>query len=153
MKGKMKFALVILLVFMVGAVTVSSASAAEIIVQNTLDNKVHMAFVYYDRASGLWTTRGWQGVDGNSSKTIKYDNLDASRGVYYIAMRGKTIYLDKSTLNNDTVRRWVRDETFVFDFSAKPSSGTNRDLVTFYKSRYSQGAGAFVIRIDTRPVG
>ena len=153
MNGKVRFALAVLLVLMVGAVTVSSASAAEIIVQNTLDNKVNMAFLYYDRSSGLWTTRGWQGVEGNSSRTIKYDNVDSSKGIYYVAMRGKTIYLDKSTLNNNTVRRWIRDEAFSFDFTGKPNSGTNMEIVNFYKSRYSEGAGAFVIRIDTRPVG
>ena len=155
MKGKVKFAVIaVLFVFMVVAAAASSASAAEVIFQNTLDNRVTVAVLYYDRATGLWTAKGWWHVDGNTSKTINIDNVDASKAVYYHAYYGNTHthYVDKSTLNSDPVNRFVRREVFEFNTTGRPS-GTNVRIVPFYRSRYSEGAGAHVVRIDTRPVG
>ena len=154
MKGKTKFALEILLTFMVLVAKVSSASAAEVIVQNALDNRVNAAVLYFDRAAGLWTTRGWWGVNGNSSITITVKNVDASKGVYYAGMRGKALYYDSSTLNSDSANRWISDDSFWFNGATndKPA-GKNVRTVRFYKCRYSEDAGAYVIRIDTRPAG
>ena len=154
MKVKAKFALVILLTFMVAVATASSASAAEFIFQNTLDNRVNMAVVYYDRATRLWTTRGWWSVEGNKSRTVNINNVHMSKDVYYAGVNGNALYYDKSTLNSDAANRWISDDSFRFDsiISDKPA-GKNVRTVRFYKCRYSEGAAAYVIRIDTRPAG
>ena len=154
MRGKVKYALGVLLVFMVAAATVSSASAAEFIFQNMLDNRVNMAVVYYDRASGLWTTRGWWSVEENNSRTVNIDNVDTSKDVYYVGVNGNVLYYDRSTLNSDSANRWISDDAFRFDSATTDRPvGRNVRTVRFYKCRYSEGAGAYVIRIDTRPVG
>ena len=155
MKGKVKFAFAaVLLVFTVCAVAVPSASAARVILQNTLDNRVNIAITYFDRATGLWTTRGWWRVDGNSDRTINIDNVDTGRNVLYVGMSGNTMYLDRSTLDSDPINRWISDDSFRFDSTSnsKPS-GKNVRTVPFYRSRYSRSDGAYIIRIDTRPVG
>ena len=150
MKGKMKFALWILLVFMVCAA--SSVSAAEVIIRNTLDNNVSVAFLYFDRATELWTTWGWWNVGGNASRTIKIENVNSNGGVYYAAISGSSHYVDKSTLNSAQYKRWVIDEPFKINFDGKPK-GKNARQILFYKSKYSNDAGAYIIRIDAKPVG
>ena len=152
MKVKVKFALGVLLVFIVCAAT-SCASAAEFIFQNTLDNRVNIAVTYYDRATGLWTTRGWWSVEGNNTRTVNIGNIDTSKDVYYAGVNGNALYYDKSTLNSDSANRWISDDTFRFDSTRtdKPA-GENVRTVRFYKCRFSEGAAAYVIRIDTRPV-
>ena len=151
MKVKAKFALVILLAFMVAVTEASSASASEFIFQNTLDNRVNMAVAYYDGATGLWTTRGWWSVEGNSLKTVNINNVDMSKDVYYAGVNGNALYYDKSTLNSDAANRWISDDAFLFDNTRtdKPA-GKNVRTVRFYKCRYSEGAAAYVIRVDTR---
>ena len=143
MKVKAKFALVILLTFMAAVAAASSASAAEFIFQNMLDNRVNMAVTYYDRATRLWTTRGWWSVEGNKSRTVNIDNIDASKDVYYAGVNGNALYYDKSTLNSDSANRWISDDAFRFDSARndKPA-GKNVRTVRFYKCRYSEGAAA-----------
>jgi hypothetical protein len=139
---------------MVYAAAVSSASATEFIFQNTLDNRVNMAVVYYDRSTGLWTTRGWWTVEGNDSKSVNINNIDSSKDVYYTGINGNSVYLDRLTLTDDTVNRWISDDAFRFDSTGKDRpSGKNVRIAQFYKCRYSEGAGAYVVHIDTRPVG
>ena len=154
MKEKVKYALGVLLAFMVTAATVSSASAAEFIFQNTLDNRVSIAVAYYDSSEGLWTTRGWWSVEGNKSRTVNIKNIDASKDVYYAGVNGNALYYDKSTLNSDSANRWVSDDSFRFDSATtdKPA-GKNVRTIRFYKCRYSKGAAVYVIRIDTKPAG
>ena len=153
MKVKVKFALGVLLVFIVCAAT-STASAAEFIFQNTLDNRVNMAVTHYDRATGLWTTQGWWSVKGNNSRTVNIDNVDTSKDVYYAGVNGDALYYDRSTLNSDSANRWISDDAFQFDSAINDRpAGRNVRTVRFYKCRYSEGAAAYVIRIDTRPVG
>ena len=154
MKVKVKFALVFLLIFIATATMVSSASATELIFQNMFDNSINMAVVYYDKASGLWTTRGWWSVEGNKSRTVNINNIDSSKDVYYAGVNGNALYYDKSTLNSDSTNRWVSDDSFRFDsaITDKPA-GKNVRTVRFYKCRYSKGAAAYVVRIDTKPAG
>jgi hypothetical protein len=154
MKGKMKFAFaaVFLAVFMVCTVTASSVSAAEFIVQNSLDDDVSMAFTYFNRATGLWTTEGWWGVDGNDEMTLNINNIDTSKKVFYVGMVGKTFYLDKSQMGSPT-RRWITDKPFKFDSPSDKKPNRNAYSVSFYECKYSEGAGGYVIRINTRPVG
>ncbi len=131
----------------------SPASAAEMIIHNTLDNKVQIAILYYDRATDQWTTRGWWDVLGNSDRTLDISNVDTDKGMYYFAKFGKNAYVDKSTIEGEYAHRWVSNDVFRFDFDGKPSSGTKLREELFYKSHYSEGAGGFVVTIDTMPVG
>ena len=149
----MLFALVFSAILGLSVYAVPSAHAAELIIQNTLDNDVDIAVLYFDRASGTWTTRGWVYVKGNEQRSVKYNNVDESKGMYYFAHLGKTIYVDEATLTGDPVRRWVSGDGFNYDFPQKPSSGKNLRTEPFRRCRYSKGAAAFILRIDTRPVG
>jgi uncharacterized membrane protein len=154
MKLKVKLALGVLLFFMACAAAVSSASAADFIFHNTLDDKVNIAVVYYDRNAGLWTTRGWWTVEGNDSRTVNIDNVDTSKDTYYTGINGNAVYLDKSTLSSDSLESWISDDTFRFNSTGKDRpAGKNVRTVRFYRCRYSKGAGDYVVRIDTKPEG
>lgn len=135
------------------ALSATGAFATEIIVTNEMSNDVNMAFLYFDSSSGLWTTKGWYSVDGGGQRTINFKVIDKSKGVYYAAFSGNTSYVDSSTLERDRVTRWISDERFEFDFKEKPANGKNLRIAPFYRCRYSEGAGAFIVRIDTRPKG
>ena len=135
------------------ALSAAGAGAAEIIITNEMSNEVNMAFLYFDSSSGLWTTKGWYAVEGGGDRTIVFKVIDKSKGVYYAAFSGSTSYVDSSTLDRERVNRWISDERFQFDFNYKPSSGKNLRIAPFYRCRYSEGAGAFTVRIDTRPKG
>jgi len=55
---KKKFALGVLSTLLLLIATVSSASAAKIVVQNTFERVISIAVVYFDTGTRLWTTRG-----------------------------------------------------------------------------------------------
>ena len=135
------------------ALTAAGAYAAEIIVTNNVGTEVNMTFFYLDKTSGLWTTKGWFKVGSGTDRTIRLSAIDESKGVYYACFKGNTSYLDSSTLERERINRWISDEAFEFDFKEKPANGKNLRIVPFYKCRYSQGAGAFTVRIDIRPQG
>ena len=154
MKAKARFALGVLSAFIVAAAMVSPASATEFIFQNTLDNRVNMAVAYYDIATGRWTTQGWWSVEGNNSRTVRIDNVDTSKDVYYAGVNGNALYFDNSTLNSDSANRWISDNSFRFDGATTDRpAGNNVRIVRFYKCRYSEVAATYVIRIDTRLAG
>ena len=100
----------------------------------------------------LWTTKGWYRWTEGGQRTINFKVIDKSKG-HYAAFSGNTSYVDSSTLERDRVTRWISDERFEFDFKEKPANGKNLRIAPFYRCRYSEGAGAFIVRIDTRPKG
>jgi uncharacterized membrane protein len=152
MKKKMRFAFVFVLAVMVYG-TAGSAFAAEVVIQNTLDNDIGVAVLYFDRATRLWTTKGWWNVSGDDDRTLTINNVDESKGMYYHASAGKTAYVDRKALEDPT-NRWVSGKAFTYEGTSKTKpKGENVHSALFYKCRYSEGAGAFIVRIDTRPVG
>ena len=154
MRGKTKFALGVTLAFMLAAASIffaRSASASKFIFQNTLDNGIYVAVAYYDGASGSWVTQGWWAVDGNNSMMFTIENVDIEQSVYYVGINRDNFYLDSSTLNSDFVNRWVLGYNFRFDGKKNDRpADENIRLVRFYKCRYSDGSGAYVVRIDAK---
>jgi uncharacterized membrane protein len=71
--------MVLALAVFLSGFSVLTADAAEVIVQNTLDNRVSISLTYFDRSTGLWTTKGWWNVAGNDDRTIIINNVDESK--------------------------------------------------------------------------
>ena len=161
MKLKETFAALVLTAFLLAANAIAvkpafagpsaELSANKCIFQNTLGSNVNMAVTYYNKAIGRWVTTGWWLVKGNKSASAIMDNADTSKNVYYVGVNGKNIYYDSATLYSDSVNRWIDNGAFWFDNpqSDKPK-GKNVRTARFYKCRYSEEAGAYVIRLDTR---
>jgi uncharacterized membrane protein len=132
--------------------TGEASAAAKIIIHNTFNREIYIAFLYLDTSSKRWTTEGWWGVDANASKTLNLNKADASKVLYH-ARAGNQNYVDKSTLDREKIRRWVSDDLFEYDVTEKPWKAKNPHISLFYSARYSDSSKAFVVRIDEQPEG
>ncbi|MDR0356160.1 MAG: DUF1036 domain-containing protein [Deltaproteobacteria bacterium] len=151
--GKRKFAMMFLTAFLVFGVNISRAEAAEVLVNNTLDNPVSLAFCYTDRSTGLWTTAGWYTVEGNTTMKIIIYNVDPKPVFYYAARNGNLTYVDKGSIQKTTTA-WVVDDIFKFEGEGKPKTKQkNLRVIRFYGAKKSNSGDGYSIRIDTRPVG
>jgi uncharacterized protein YkwD len=104
-----------------------SAFAWELRIRNDFGSNLDTVIVYYDDASGAWTTKGWYAVGANSSKTF---NFKISKQEIYLfsSLVGTNITWGKGDLTRVII--W---EKFAYRDGQECPPGKKRQSVKFTK--------------------
>ena len=150
-----------LAVLMVLLAAAASASTVEVRVMThshlpvRQNDSLYTAVLYYDVSTEQWTTRGWWLYDkAREANTIRLDNVDVSKGVYYIGFSRDAYFVDRETIYGDSIKGWVDSRAFRFHgLAGEKPEGENVRAVRFYKSRFSErsdGTNDFLIHFGDR---
>jgi uncharacterized protein YkwD len=138
---KWKFMAAVFAALVALCVQSGSAFALEVRIRNDFGSKLDTVIVYYDDASGAWTTGGWYVVDANSSKTFNFKT--SKREIYLFSSLSGT----NMTWGKGDLTRVIIWEKFGYRDGQDCPPGKNRRSVKFTKYTAKNNV------VDYRPVG